>query len=140
MAFLTAAEAVVAAESQSVGRAPNFKVLVISNSDVFPVMDDVKRYFLNASVEINAVDLSKAGSSDLQKIVTSPSAEHYFHTPVINHGQQSVIDYVCAALLKGKVTLEGFFTDGIAMLNFEHVAMHCGLSRVIQLGENSTSL
>ena len=118
MAFLTAAEAVVAAESQSAGRAPNFKVLVISNSDVFPVMGDVKNYFLNASVEINAVDLSKAGSSDLQKIVTLPSAEHYFHSPVINQSQQSVVDSVCAALLKGKAIV--FFTSSAdAILNFE---------------------
>lgn len=105
MAFLTAAEAVVAAESHTAGLAPNFKVLVISNSDAFPVMDDVKSYFLNASVEINAVDLSKAGTSDLQKIVTLPSTEHYFHTPVINQGQQSVVDSVCSALLKGKAVV-----------------------------------
>ncbi|CAB4029378.1 Hypothetical predicted protein, partial [Paramuricea clavata] len=100
MAFLTAAEAVVAAESQSTGQISNFKVLVISDSEVFPVMDDVKNYFLNASVEINAVDLSKDGSSELERIVTVPSAEHYFHSPVINTGLQSVVDDVCKTLLK----------------------------------------
>ena len=26
-----------------------------------------------------------------------------------------------------------FFNNGNAILNFEHIAMHCGLSRVIQL-------
>jgi hypothetical protein len=109
MAFLTAAEAVVAAESQSTGQISNYKVLVISDSEVFPVMDDVKNYFLNASVEINAVDLSKDGSSELERIVTVPSAEHYFHSPVINTGLH---DDVCKTLLKGKVKLVYKYTFG----------------------------
>jgi hypothetical protein len=100
MAFLTAAEAVVAAESQSADRVPNFKVLVISDSDVFPVMGDVKDYFLNGSVEINALDLSRDGTLELQKIVTSPSTQHYLHTPVINDSQQ--VEKICEILLKGK--------------------------------------
>ena len=105
MAFLTAAEAVVAVESQSKDRVSNFKVLVISDSDIFPVMDDVKNYFLNASVEINALDLSEAGSSELEKIVTSPSDQHYFHNPVINDGLEGLIDDICTALLRGKLLL-----------------------------------
>jgi hypothetical protein len=102
MAFLTAAEVVLAAESQSTDRLPTFKVLVISDSDVFPVLDEVKKYFWNASVEINAVDLSETGSSELEKIVTSPSSQHYFHTPVLNGGRQAIVDDVCTTLLEGK--------------------------------------
>lgn len=104
MAFLTAAEAVVAAESQSNGRVPIFKVLVISDSDIFPVMEDVKNYFLNASVEINAVDLSKSGSIELKNMVSSPSTEHYFHSPLINFVQSDIND-ICSILLKGKVVV-----------------------------------
>ena len=103
MAFLTAAEAVVAAQSQaSTEPVSNFKVLVISDSDAFPVMKDVKDFFQNADVEINAVDLSKTGSTELQMVASMPLTRHYFHTPVIHTAQQTVVSDVCASLSKGK--------------------------------------
>ena len=105
MAFLTAAEAVVAAQSQKDDHISNFKVLIISNSKTFPIMDDVKNYFLNASVEIDALDLSSNGSSDLKSIVSSPSEKHYFHSPVINSGQEPIMNDVCATLSEGKQIL-----------------------------------
>lgn len=102
VAFLTAAEAVVAAESQSTdSRGTDFKVLVISHSDVFPIIDNVGRYFLNASVEINAVDLSSNGNSELMNIVTAPVTKHYFHPQVFDEDKSALVRQVCETLLKG---------------------------------------
>lgn len=73
MGFLTIAEIVMAADSpNAAGPVADFKVLVISDSDVFLVLTDVSEYFSNASVEVNALDLSRGGNLKLK--------ESCFHT------------------------------------------------------------
>ena len=41
--------------------------------------------------------------------------------------------YSCLEILPGTKALIEFFNNSDAIFNFEHIAMHCGLSRVIQL-------
>ena len=101
VAFLTAAEAVMAAEAQNEDHESYFKILVLSSSDMFPVARDVKQYFVNASVEINAMDLNEHGSSELKDTVTSPALEHYFYKPALN--DRKIIKNICSNLLKGKL-------------------------------------
>ena len=103
MAFLTAAEVLVAdeAENEFEDKDSLYKLLVISDSNDFPVIRDVTNFFANASVDIHAIDLSEKGSQELEQAVTSPSSEHYLHNP--SPTDREWIQDICAKLVKGKV-------------------------------------